>query len=129
MKCDITGLLRHAQRHLRLLDKIKDGELNPEDLEDRYEVISAEEILQELIDNIAIVRADPAQLDKFLEIYCLKEQCNSQEFIAAVGQMRSLQQQYFKSRSPEILKQAKAAEAAVDKAIQEFTSHKQTSLF
>lgn len=73
MKCDITGLLRHAQRHLRLLDKIKDGELNPEDLEDKYEVISAEEILQELIDNIAIVRADPAQLDKFLEVYCFKK--------------------------------------------------------
>ncbi|MCA6572126.1 MAG: hypothetical protein IM535_05090 [Pseudanabaena sp. M38BS1SP1A06MG] len=73
MKCDINGLLRHAQRHLRLLDQIKNGELNPEDLEDKYEVISAEEILQELIDNIAIVRVDPAQLDKFLEIYCFKK--------------------------------------------------------
>jgi hypothetical protein len=73
MKCDITGLLRRAQRHLMLLDKVKDGELSPEDLDDHYEVISAEEILQELIDNIAIVRADPTQLDKFLEIYCLKK--------------------------------------------------------
>jgi hypothetical protein len=57
------------------------------------------------------------------------EQCDIQEFIAAVEQMRSLQRQYFKSRNPEILKQSKAAEAVVDKAIQEFTSHKQTSLF
>ncbi|MCA6580462.1 MAG: hypothetical protein IM537_18785 [Pseudanabaena sp. M57BS1SP1A06MG] len=73
MKDDIIGLLRHAQRHLKLLDQIKNGELSPEDLEDKYEVISAEEILQELIDNIVIVRADPAQLDKFLQIYCLKK--------------------------------------------------------
>ncbi len=43
-----------------------------------------------------------------------------QEFIAAVAQMRSLQKQYFKSRSIDILRQSKAAELAVDKAIQEF---------
>lgn len=57
------------------------------------------------------------------------EQCDSQEFIAAVTKMRSLQKQYFKSRDPDILKQSKAAEVEVDRAIQEFTSHKQTSLF
>jgi hypothetical protein len=51
-----------------------------------------------------------------------------QEFIAAVKQMRSLQKQYFKSRNMDILRESKAAEVAVDKAIQEFTSHKQTSL-
>jgi hypothetical protein len=53
----------------------------------------------------------------------------SQEFISLVAEMRSLQKQYFKSRNPSILQQSKAAELAVDKAIQEFTSHKQTSLF
>jgi hypothetical protein len=72
MKDNIIGLLRQAQRHLALLDKVKNSEIAVEDLEDRYEVICAEEILQELIDNIAIVRADPTQLDKFLELYCLK---------------------------------------------------------
>jgi len=52
------------------------------------------------------------------------------EFIAAVAKMRSLQREYFKSRSIEILRQSKSAELAVDKAIQEFTStSKQTSLF
>ena len=53
----------------------------------------------------------------------------NEEFIAAVANMRSLQRQYFKSRDIDILRQSKAAELAVDKAIQEFTSHKQTSLF
>lgn len=54
-----------------------------------------------------------------------------QEFVAAVEQMRSLQKQYFKSdRDMAILRQSKAAELAVDKAIQEFTAtSKQTSLF
>ena len=53
-----------------------------------------------------------------------------QEFISLVAEMRSLQKQYFKSRSMDILRQSKAAELAVDKAIQEFTStSKQTSLF
>lgn len=53
-----------------------------------------------------------------------------QEFIAAVEHMRSLQKQYFKSRDMDILRQSKAAELAVDKAIQEFTAtSKQTSLF
>lgn len=52
-----------------------------------------------------------------------------QEFIAAVANMRSLQQHYFKDRTIDNLRKAKDAELAVDKAIQEFTSHKQTSLF
>jgi hypothetical protein len=73
MKDNIIGLLRQAQRHLALLDKVKNSEIAVEDLEDRYEVICAEEILQELIDNIAIAQADPKQLDQFLEIYCLKK--------------------------------------------------------
>ncbi len=72
MKDNIIGLLRQAQRHLALLDKVKNSEITVENLEDRYEVICAEEILQELIDNIAIASADPTQLDQFLEIYCLK---------------------------------------------------------
>jgi len=74
MKDNIIGILRQAQRHLALLDKVKNLELAPEELDDRYEVISAEEILQELIDNLAIAQADPTQLDQFLEIYCLKHQ-------------------------------------------------------
>ena len=57
-----------------------------------------------------------------------KEDCEN--FINKVANMRSLQKQYFKSdRSMETLRQSKAAELAVDKAIQEFISHKQTSLF
>ena len=70
MKDNIIGLLRQAQRHLALLDKVKNSEIAVEDLEDRYEVICAEEILQELIDNVAIAQADPSQLDQFLELYC-----------------------------------------------------------
>jgi hypothetical protein len=53
-----------------------------------------------------------------------------EDFVSLVFKMRSLQKQYFKSRSMDILRQSKAAELAVDKAIQEFTStSKQTSLF
>lgn len=58
------------------------------------------------------------------------EQCDIQEFIAAVAEMRSLQREYFKSKSIDILRKSKAAELQVDRAIQEFTStSKQTSLF
>jgi len=53
-----------------------------------------------------------------------------EDFVSLVFKMRSLQKQYFKSRDMGILRQSKAAELAVDKAIQEFTStSKQTSLF
>ncbi|MEA5489303.1 MULTISPECIES: hypothetical protein [Pseudanabaena] len=53
-----------------------------------------------------------------------------EDFINKVSLMRSLQKQYFKSRNIDILRQSKAAELAVDKAIQEFTAtSKQTSLF
>jgi len=53
-----------------------------------------------------------------------------EKFVAAVEQMRSLQKQYFKSRSIDILRQSKAAEHKVDKAIQGFTAKsKQGSLF
>ncbi|MFM7886628.1 MAG: hypothetical protein ACKPCM_08060 [Pseudanabaena sp.] len=53
-----------------------------------------------------------------------------QEFIAAVAKMRELQKQYFKTKNIDILRESKAAEIEVDKAIQEFTStSKQTSLF
>jgi len=52
------------------------------------------------------------------------------EFYELVYTMRSLQKQYFKSRSIDILRQSKAAEHKVDKAIQEFTAKsKQGSLF
>jgi hypothetical protein len=51
------------------------------------------------------------------------------EFYDLVYTMRSLQKQYFKSRNIDILRQSKAAELAVDKAIQEFIHHKQQSLF
>ena len=53
-----------------------------------------------------------------------------EEFISLIAHMRSLQRQYFKSRSFDILHQSKAAELTVDKAIQEFTAtSKQQSLF
>lgn len=53
-----------------------------------------------------------------------------QEFIAAVATMRSLQRQYFKTRDMDILRQSKAAELEVDRAIQKFTStSKQGKLF
>lgn len=62
---------------------------------------------------------------------CDSNQARLPIFIALVAEMRSLQKQYFKSdRSMEILRQSKAAELAVDKAIQEFTAtSKQQSLF
>jgi hypothetical protein len=52
-----------------------------------------------------------------------------QEFVSLVANMRSLQREYFKSRNIDILRQSKAAELEVDRAIQEFIHHKQTSLF
>lgn len=65
---------------------------------------------------------------KKLQMIITKEDCV--DFITKVAKMRSLQRQYFKSRSIDILRESKAAELAVDKAIQEFTStSKQTSLF
>ena len=55
---------------------------------------------------------------------------STSEFIALVAEMRSLQKQYFKSRNVDILRQSKAAELVVDRAIQEFQStSKQHSLF
>jgi hypothetical protein len=61
----------------------------------------------------------------------------NQEFISLVAEMRILQRQYYKIRtvdklaSIDILRKSKAAELAVDKAIQQVqsTSNKQTSLF
>ena len=53
-----------------------------------------------------------------------------EEFISLIANMRSLQKEYFKSRSMDILRQSKAAELAVDRAIQEFiATSKQQSLF
>ena len=53
-----------------------------------------------------------------------------EEFISLIANMRSLQKEYFKSRSMDILRQSKAAELAVDRAIQEFTAtSKQQSIF
>ncbi len=40
-------------------------------------------------------------------------------FLAAVAAMRRLQREYFKTRSPEILQQSKAAEREVDAMIQQ----------
>ena len=72
MKVNIVGLLRMAKRHLALLDEIK--LTHPEiegDLQSRFEVISTEMILDELIENIEIVQNDPLQLESFLKIYCI----------------------------------------------------------
>jgi hypothetical protein len=75
MKVNIVGLLRMAQRHLALLDHL---EKNPQEVNDpniwqRFEVISSEMILSELIENIEIVQKDPSQLDSFLKLYCIKK--------------------------------------------------------
>ncbi|MEG4420800.1 hypothetical protein QUA70_19735 [Microcoleus sp. LAD1_D5] len=82
MKSDILGILKMAQRHLILLDSLRNGQINIQDLEDQYEVISAAEILEELITNIAIVQSTPTsaplstsvELEEFLRIYCLKKE-------------------------------------------------------
>ncbi|NMF60157.1 hypothetical protein [Pseudanabaena yagii] len=75
MKVDITGVLKQAQRHLAILDDLrKRHEANfPADIQSRFEVISTEMILDELIKNIEIVQNDPTQLDLFLRIYCFKK--------------------------------------------------------
>ena len=75
MKINIAGLLKQAQRHLALLDELRNKHevnLSP-DIIERFEVISTEMILSELIQNIEIVQNDPTQLDLFLRIYCLKK--------------------------------------------------------
>lgn len=41
------------------------------------------------------------------------------DFFAAVATMRRLQREYFKTRSPEILQQSKAAEREVDAMIRQ----------
>jgi hypothetical protein len=79
MKSDILGILKSAQRHLILLDRLRNGQINIQDLEDQYEVISAAEILEELITNIAIVQSAEAkgshvEIEEFLRIYCLKKE-------------------------------------------------------
>lgn len=53
------------------------------------------------------------------------------EFYELVYNMRRLQKQYFKSkpRDMDILRESKAAETAVDRAVQDFIEYKQTSLF
>lgn len=73
MKCSITGLLRLAQRHLAILDRLKNGEIDLGDLENLIEVNSCEEILDELIENIEIVQADQSAIDEFLTVYCIKK--------------------------------------------------------
>lgn len=71
---DLLGILKMAQRHLILLDRLRNGQINIQDLEDQYEVISAAEILEELITNIAIVQSTPVEIEEFLRIYCLKKE-------------------------------------------------------
>ena len=73
MKCSITGLLRLAQRHLAILDRLNNGEIDLSDLENLIEVNSCEEILSELIENIEIVQADQSEIDEFLRVYCIKK--------------------------------------------------------
>ena len=75
MKINITGLLRQAQRHLAILDELRrEHEENfSTDIRSRFEVISTEMILDELIKNIEIVQNDPTQLDLFLRLYCIKK--------------------------------------------------------
>ena len=75
MKINIVGLLRTAQRHLAILDDLQKNhpDILPSDIQSRFEVVSAEMILTELIENIEIVQKDPSQLESFLRIYCLKQ--------------------------------------------------------
>ena len=75
MKINITGILRQAQRHLAILDELqqKHHQNFSADIQSRFEVMSTEMILEELIKNIEIVQNDPTQLDLFLRIYCLKK--------------------------------------------------------
>jgi hypothetical protein len=75
MKVNIVGLLRMAQRHLALLDHLQKNpqEVNDPNIWQRFEVISSEMILSELIENIEIVQQDPSQLDSFLKLYCIKK--------------------------------------------------------
>lgn len=74
MKINIVGLLRSAQRHLAILDDLQKNypDILPSDIQSRFEVISAEMILSELIENIEIVQKDPSQLELFLRTYCIK---------------------------------------------------------
>ena len=73
MKVSIVGLLRMASRHLSLLDGLVEGSLDVEDLADRMDVNKAELILEELIEHIQIVQADPSKIDDFLRTYCIKK--------------------------------------------------------
>ena len=73
MKVSIVGLLRMASRHLALLDELVKGDIDIADLEDRMDANQAELILQELIEHIQIVQADPSKIDDFLRIYCIKK--------------------------------------------------------
>ena len=75
MKINILGLLRMAQRHLVLLDRIRLANSNEQEISDlisRMEVNAAGKLLTELMENISAVQADPKQLDDFLKLYCLK---------------------------------------------------------
>ncbi len=64
-----------AQRHLAILDDLQTNhaDILPSDIQSRFEVISSEMILTELIQNIEIVQQDPSQLEDFLNIYCIKK--------------------------------------------------------
>ena len=75
MKINIAGLLRCAQRHLSLLDELYRDypDILPGDIKENIEVVSAEMILSELIENIEVVQKDPSQLDSFLKLYCIKK--------------------------------------------------------
>jgi len=75
MKINIAGLLRCAQRHLAILDDLQKNypDILPSDIQSRFEVVSSEMILTELIENIEIVQKDPSQLEAFLKVYCIKK--------------------------------------------------------
>lgn len=63
-----------AQRHLAILDDLQKNypDILPSDIQSRFEVVSAEMILSELIENIQIVQKHPSQLEAFLRVYCIK---------------------------------------------------------
>ena len=83
MKVNILGLLRMATRHLELFNAIQHvlrSELGDKERVDKIqrivnesEVENAALILEELIENVAIVQKDESEIDDFLTIYCLRK--------------------------------------------------------
>ena len=83
MKVDILGLLRMATRHLELFNAIQhvlrgedddQSQMNKiQEIVNRSEVENAALILEELVENVAIVQKDEGEIADFLKNYCLRK--------------------------------------------------------